>query len=183
VDYSKILDEFRTPYLEQTEDIQKKLRLTGFFGELLVLKRLQKIGMKSEWRGGHSRFDVFVGELSNKPKKIEVKACNTDNSWIRKSGSKIESGYKGIKPSKFDFLICVSFNRKIDDIKYYIFTQDEASGFKRMGTNVHRPNHETEDRLLHIPNEAKKVQVIVEKAEDAWNKIKSGFPPKKGRKK
>ncbi|MEY4731296.1 MAG: hypothetical protein RL681_242 [Candidatus Parcubacteria bacterium] len=110
--------------IETIQDVLRSTKNVDKFGELAVLAKLSEYGYKVEWHGGREPFDILADG-----KKIEVKSCNYDNEWATKSN--LVGGWDRINPAKFDYLVCVSFNKDFENVRYFIFTNDEARKFEQ----------------------------------------------------
>lgn len=96
---------------------QKRRQLTALVGECLVFLELTKLGLHPSWKGkeGGGRYDIKVNG-----KKIEVKAGifnKKHRHW----------GFGNIHSERFDFLVCVALDGKLNLQRYLIFTKDEAN--------------------------------------------------------
>ena len=167
-------------YKSLPKEIQEKYRgrFTPIIDELEVYKELRNLGFEVSFKSGQGSYDLRV----NDQKKIEVKACNIDNNWVK--NGKAVKGCSGIKPSKFHFLIYVEFDDSLTNFDHYIFTSKEAATLP--------PTHKeklwyakryknSKSRTLNIPfsveyiditeRELKRLNKIVEDAKEAWDKI------------
>jgi len=161
-------------------------KFTSILGEVLAIQGLIENGFIdriNELRFGQSSYDLRVNE-----KKVEVKACNINNTWItreKSSKKQIRSGAARIKPAKFDVLLFVEFNDDLDR-NYFLFTNEEAKRFPLMSKEVRwyakRYAEDRENRFLLIPfktinvrnsneTEMRRLNKLVEKSKDAWEKI------------
>jgi hypothetical protein len=131
------------------------------FGELKVLIKLANLGYDVVWHGSKKSFDILV----NRSKEIEVKSCNYDNRWAKRDNA--IGGWDRINPKKFDFLVCVSFNKDFKDIRYFIFTSEEAEQF----SNTKWKNAVGLKNLILIRNNLESEE-LVRISEDKWDKIK-----------
>lgn len=134
---------------------------TNIFAQNTVLNELKKKGFTVI----SSRRDFIVNQ-----KRINVRGCNYDNDWARRSGTKkrvVLGGWDKLNPEKFDYFIFVSFNNNYDDLRYFISTQKEVQQFpittlkgKELGLKnlTLFKNDENSDR-------------IVKDSENKWEKI------------
>lgn len=70
----------------------------------------------------------FIGEIEIKGrKKIQIRCCNRDNRLCRQR--KLLCSFDRIQPSKFDYLVCVCFDRYNNVHGHYIFSKEEVQKF------------------------------------------------------
>jgi len=153
-------------------------RFTQLIGELSVYEELKSRGYDVALKSGQGRYDLLVNK-----KKVEVKACNRDNTWIKKIGA--NAGCAGIKPSKFDFLIYVEFDDSLEEFDFYIFSKEEAESFPfthQEKTWYAKRYEKSESRTLNNPfdlshfkgmskTKATELNSLLRKSKDAWYKI------------
>jgi hypothetical protein len=166
-------------YLNLPEEIRSKYRgkFTPIIDELEVYNELTNRGFSVAFKSGQGSFDLLV----NEKKKLEVKACNRDNTWVKKDSV---AGCSGIKPSKFDVLIYVEFDDSLSSFEHYIFTSKEAMTFPftyQEKSFFARSYVNSESRTLNNPfsseymkiteEDANRLNIIVKNAKDSWNKI------------
>jgi hypothetical protein len=166
------LELIKGAYLRVPDEVRPKLKLSAFFGEARALLELWKRGFQPEWKSGQFRYDILLPIANNQSKKIEVKSCNTENPLLKKLRARkfIEAGCSGIKPSEFDYLIFVTFNGLLKDLKFYIFSSSEARMF-RHGT-MWKKDSNKEDKELNIPeSERPEIQEIIDNSLNAWQKL------------
>lgn len=134
------------------------------FGELATIKELIRHFPAStiEWKGGRNSHDISIDE-----KRIEVKSCNRDNKWAKKKNN---IGFGKIDAKKFEFLVCVAFDNKFEDAKYFVFTREET---ERFPLTIGKEAKERGLRLLEYPNQDKEIDQLVKNSENAWHKLKS----------
>lgn len=188
------LQDWFQAYCKNIEDAWKTIpkelkdkfrgKFTSILGEALAIQGLIENGFTDkieELRFGQASYDLKVNG-----KKIEVKACNRDNTWIKKQAfiKEIRSGAPRIRPSKFDVLLFVDFNDDLDR-GYFLFTSDEAKEFPLMSREVawyaKKYAEDKENRFMQIPfrtvnvrnsNEAeiRRLNELVKKSKDTWKK-------------
>jgi hypothetical protein len=167
-------------YLSLPKEIREKYRgrFTPIIDELEVCRALEEQGFEVGFKSGQGSYDLIV----DKKKKVEVKACNRDNTWVKKREA--VKGCSGIKPSKFDYLIYVEFDDSLSRFEHFIFTSKEAAVFpltwKEKLWYADRYKN-SESRTLNIPfstahiniteEEAESLNNLVKKAKEAWDKI------------
>ena len=135
-------------YLRLPPDLRDKLRgrFTQLLGELSVLEELQKQGYDVELKSGRGGYDLLVNK-----KRIQVKACNIDDAWVKLRGI---AGCSGVNPSKFDVLVYVELDDSLKNIAYYIFSRDETQNFPYASKEKKwdaRKYSESENRTLNNP--------------------------------
>ena len=185
--FQTYLKNIQDAWMTVPEELRDKFRgkITSILGEALAIQGLIENGFKDkieELRFGRSSYDLKVNG-----KKVEVKACNMDNTWIKRETfiKQTRSGASRIKPSKFDILLFVEFNDAVDR-NYFLFTSDEAKQFPLMSREVgwYAKKYATdkENRFLQIPfktanvrdsneTELRRLNSLVHKGKDAWKKI------------
>ena len=134
----------------------KSFRNTNSFSLEVVLNELEARGFvvqKSE------------GDLQVNQKRINIRGCNYDNNWARRRN--VLGGWDKINPEKFDYLVCVSFNGKQKDIRFFIFTKEEAQEFST--TTLSGKDQGLKN--LELLRNNQESQGIMRFSENMWNKI------------
>jgi hypothetical protein len=153
--------------LESVSQLLKVCKNEAIFGELSTLVELSKNHDSLFWKGG-SRHPY---DIECDGKRIEVKACNVDNEWAklqrRRDGS-FQSGFDKIYPERFDYLVCVSFDKNFLDSKFYVFSPDNVLLFQKGKWSKFPDAFTLEIRKYDDP----KVNKVIEDSSGAWNKIK-----------
>ena len=152
----------KSAYLSLPLEIRPKLRATVLLGEMVTLIRLNDMSLNAVWKGGQTGYDIQL-VMNGGEKRVEVKTCNIDNTWV-KGGRPV--GCSGIKPSKFDYLVFVTFSEFVEEVKFYVLTSEETKRFKKVGKNIYRQSGETEDRVLDIGSDDTQPSSL-----GAWSKM------------
>lgn len=149
------------------EDFKKKYRgkFTSILGELKVYEELKNQGYAVPLKSGQASYDLALGK-----KKVEIKPCNRDNTWIRSKffGTEFIAGCSGIKPSKFDILIYVEFDDSLSQFEYYVFDNTQAATFPytyREKTWYAKNYLNSESRTLNNPFSTKTLNIDEAEAE------------------
>ncbi len=126
--YREAIEEilrFKKPFDRIAPRIPKQL--VGGLGEFYVLRKLEKLGLQPEHKGGHSGYDIYLAD----DKRIEVRTSLWKNEGvypdksIRFWGWKVESRNQK-KQEKFDYLIGVGLTDDFSKPQFYIFTYKQA---------------------------------------------------------
>jgi len=131
--------------LNATQNVDK-------FGELSVLVKLSE-KHKVEWFGGRDKFDILVDNIV----RVEVKSCNRDNKWAKSKNW--VGGFGRIDPTKFNILVCTSFDKYRKNQRFFIFYHDETLEFD-----------EAKEHGLKNLNLAEE-NPIIQSSEDKWEKV------------
>ena len=115
----------------------------------------------------------FIGEVEIKgKKKIQIRCCNRDNRLCRMR--KLMCFFDRIQPSKFDYLVCVCFDRNNNVHGHYIFSREEVEAFFPSMTDKN-------DKLvsyykgLYIPSNEdvdEPLKTLLDCSFENWEKIK-----------
>ena len=148
--------------MDKEFSVEKLLNLTKSvdkFGEIYVLSELVRRGFDVEWHGSRERFDIKAEDY-----EIEVKSCNYDNNWAKNRN--LIGGFDRIDPSKFDYLVCVSFNSEFKDVRCFIFTKTEVKKFvDAVWENA------VGKKTLNLVRNDKKSNKLIDASENKWDKI------------
>lgn len=148
-------------------DLLQHCKSVSVHGELLTLVELSEYHKDIEWWAsprGHP-YDILCDK-----KKIEVKSCNVDNNWAKKTRKKdnsFESGFDRINPDRFDYVVCVSFNSNFKDVKFYVFTPEEVKLFDKSVWKS-APNAYVIEIRKHSDDRR---NTVIQHSRDAWHKI------------
>lgn len=96
--------------------------------------------------------------------RIQTKSCNSDNLWAQKVNA--FGGWDKINPEKFDYLVCTVFDTTGKDVRYLIFSKQEAEKFNKIFWKG-APNLKN---LTLIKGE-KQTEEIIKLSENRWDKI------------
>lgn len=141
-------------------DLLKATKRVDKFGELAVLIQFINKGFNVEWHGSKHPFDILADKL-----EIEVKSCNYDNKWAKKDN--LLGGWDRINPEKFQYLVCVSFNGNFNDVRYFIFSKEEAKSFPNVAWKK-SPGLKN----LTLRRGDGESEHFVKSSENRWDKIK-----------
>ncbi|TDT50541.1 hypothetical protein EDD71_1274 [Fonticella tunisiensis] len=115
----------------------------------------------------------FIGEIEIKgQKKIQIRCCNKDNKISKEKG--YLCFFDKISPSKFDYLICVYFDKYKNMQGHYIFTKDEVVNYFPEMMDING-NTLPQYKGLYIPLDEKmdkELKTLVDFAFENWEKIK-----------
>lgn len=95
-------------------------------------------------------------------KEINVRGCDINNKWAQKTGP----GWNRLNPKRFDYLVCITFEIKFDNIKCFIFSKEDVEKFpnvvwKNTPELINIFINQTDDMLKHI----------IECSKNNWEKI------------
>ncbi|KKW11656.1 MAG: hypothetical protein UY50_C0009G0042 [Parcubacteria group bacterium GW2011_GWA2_49_9] len=96
-------------------------------------------------------------------KRINVRGCNINNGMAQKTGP----GWNRLDPKKFDYCVCVAFDKDLDTVRYFIFSRKEVEEFP----NVVWKNTPKLKNIM-LKQEDEKLDSLIKSSEDAWGKIK-----------
>ena len=132
---------------------------THHFGKIVVIEELEKRGFNVVWNTNKEYKGILANGL-----KIEIKSCNYDNKWAQKVNAL--GGWDKINPEKFDYLVCVTFDKMFENVRYFIFSKQETKLFpKAVWKNT------LNLRKLDLINGEKQTEEIVKSSENRWDKI------------
>lgn len=95
-------------------------------------------------------------------KIINIKGCNVDNGWAQKTGP----GWNRLDPKKFDYFICVAFDDRCNNVRYFIFSKGDVEKFP----NVFWKDTPNLNNVM-LKQDDIDLKRIVETSENGWNKI------------
>src|SRR3989338_4704472 len=105
------------------------------------------------------------GSLLVNQKRINVRGCNYDNDWARRINAL--GGWDKINPEGFDYLICVSFDGKHEDVRFFVFTKEEVLKF----STTPLAGRESGLKNLELFRNNEKSDRIVKSSENKWDKL------------
>ncbi len=139
--YAKAIQEiihFKKTFDKIDPKVPKKI--VGILGEFYVLRKLEKLRLRPEHKGGAGGYDIYLGIN----KRVEVRTSLWKNEGvypdktIRFWGWRVENKNQK-KERKFDYLIGVGLNDDFLKPRFYIFTYEEA--FRVGDTTIGRYNN------------------------------------------
>lgn len=126
---------------------------TNSFAKSVALDELKKKGFNVVSSGR----DFIVNQ-----KIINIKGCNVDNGWAQKTGP----GWNRLDPKKFDYFICVAFDDRCNNVRYFIFSKRDVEKFP----NVFWKNTPNLKNIM-LKQDNLDLKRIIETNENGWNKI------------
>ena len=131
--------------------------LVGFCGELLVKSKLAENGIRFLSKGGQAGFDI---ELKDSGKRIEVRSSLLKNEGIYPKdimfyGWRIKNSNSKVK---YDYLVCVAFDERLTNPRFYVFTRDEAL----QAGDVSIPRFRNVQKKLHLFRSLEEMEKAVE---------------------
>lgn len=123
------------------------------FAKSVVLDELKKRGLITVKNGR----DFEVNQ-----KRINIRGCNVDNGWAQKTGP----GWNRLDPKKFDYFICVSFDDRHNNVRYFVFSKEDVEKFPNV---VWKNTPKLKNIMLN--QEDKELDRIIKDSENKWGKI------------
>ena len=179
INFKKIFDKI---------DPKTPKKLVGDVGEFYALKKLEKLGLEPEHKGGQGGYDIFLKKIN---KKIEVRTSLWKNEGvypdktIRFWGWRVENQNQK-RSEKFDYLVGVGLDDNFSKPKFYIFTYKEAfrvgditiGRFKNIKKKIHlfetkvayKKALKSKPKLISLFE--RKINMEQSKFLNKWNKIK-----------
>lgn len=157
-DIAELKDLYQRAFRILRRHDRNTMAIVGDMGELLIHEKLTELGVQHIWKGKGSRVDF---ELDN-GEGVEVRASVPRHDWKKDILNHGWTVKKRDKPLWFSYLICVEFDKNLNNPRFLIFTKEEAERADNVDSDTHYGKTIETNLVIPVdPNEVGKVRDVI----------------------